>query len=476
MCIPCLLRTQITKRSRLNSRPPPSKQREGKTSQFYCLEAILQDPEAMEELETSLKSITLMGEQWWEDALGCIQKKAVNYQREHKNKKHSVELQAFRLLRVSTKESATPAMYQFFSSLGIASTEAATAYTLLVGVYEKAQRDTTGMETLSKLKGVITSGETSGDLRARRNELYRRMREPQERKKLQQLVSRTGTAVRGAKAVVQELVENWDRVSTPTGATEEDCVADLKALGREQRLRKAGRLPFKQLSPELPHAGLKRLNSNSAPGLDGFSANFFKRFSEIFEPQMHESLKRFLDTGTMPETWTSGVVTMIPKTKAMQTPDLLRPFALQRLRQKWLTNILLIQLEDVLLHCIPAQQTGFLCHTSILQHVYGLRALWDGLQEGAALCVPYNVTRDGGGVTGPNVHTVLVHPANTASTACAISVLSRQRISPGGLPLPARGYAPRGPSLPSAILSGSVLCYLPITRPRSRTHRHDVCG
>ena len=80
---------------------------------------------------------------------------------------------------------------------------------------------------------------------------------------------------------------------------------------------------------------------------------------------------------------------MIPKTKAMQTPDSLRPIALQTTRQKWLTNILLIQLEDVLLHCIPPQQTGFLRHKSILQHVYGSRALWDGLREGAALSVDF---------------------------------------------------------------------------------------
>ena len=166
-------------------------------------------------------------------------------------------------------------------------------------------------------------------------------------------------------------------------------MAYLKALGVEQRLRKAGRLLFKQLSSDIVREGLKRLNSNSAPGLDGFSAKFFKRFSDLFEPQMHESLKRFLDEGTMPETWTSGVVTMIPKTKAMQTPHSLRPIALQTTRQKWLTNILLIQLEDVLLHCIPAQQTGFLRHRSILQHVYGSRALWDGLQEGAALSVDF---------------------------------------------------------------------------------------
>ena len=318
----------------------------------------------MEELETSLKSITSTGDQWWEDALGCIQKKTVNYQREHKNKKHSVELQALRLLRVSTRDSVTSAVYQFLSSLGIAATEGTKAYTPLVGVYEKAQRDRTGMETLSKIKGVIASGETSGDLRMRRNELYRLMRELQERKKLHQLVPRTGTAVHGAKTVAQELVEHWDGVSTPMGDAEEDSVTYLKALGVEQRLRKAGRLLFKHFSRDIVHEGLKILNSNSAPGLDGFSANFFKRVSEIFEPPMHESLNGFLNAGTMPQTWTSGVVTMIPKTKAMQTPHSLRPIALQTTRQKWLTNILLNQLEDVLLHCISAQQTGFLRHRS----------------------------------------------------------------------------------------------------------------
>ena len=143
-------------------------------------------------------------------------------------------------------------------------------------------------------------------------------------------------------------------------------MAYLQALGVEQRLRKAGRLLFKQLSPEIVHEGLKRLNSNSVPGLGGFSATFFKRFSGIFEPQMYESVKRFLDTGTMPETCTSRVVTMIPKTKAMQIPEFLRPIALQTTHQKWLTNILLIQLDNVPLHCVPAQQTGFLRHRSIL--------------------------------------------------------------------------------------------------------------
>ena len=50
--------------------------------------------------------------------------------------------------------------------------------------------------------------------------------------------------------------------------------------------RKAGRLLFKQLSLDVVHEGLKRLNSNSSPGLEGFSAKSFQRFSQVFEPQM----------------------------------------------------------------------------------------------------------------------------------------------------------------------------------------------
>ena len=73
---------------------PPSFETEGTIPRFYCPETILQDSEAMEDLETSLKFITSAGDQWWEDALGCSQTKAVSYQREHKSNKQSTSSSA----------------------------------------------------------------------------------------------------------------------------------------------------------------------------------------------------------------------------------------------------------------------------------------------------------------------------------------------------------------------------------------------
>ena len=152
----------------------------------------------------------------------------------------------------------------------------------------------------------------------------------------------------------------------PTGATEEDCHKYLQGLGLSARLHQAGKLLFKPLSRDIVIGGLKRLNSESILGIDGFSAKFFKRFSAIFEPQMCNTMQRVIRVGCMPSSGTSAVVTMIPKTNAMQTLDMLRPIALQTTRQKWVTNILLILLKDVLQQCILQEQTGFLRNCSIL--------------------------------------------------------------------------------------------------------------
>ena len=65
---------------------PPYFETEGTIPRLYCPETIFPDSKAMEYVETSLKSITSTGDQWWEDALGCIHTKAVNYQGNTKTK------------------------------------------------------------------------------------------------------------------------------------------------------------------------------------------------------------------------------------------------------------------------------------------------------------------------------------------------------------------------------------------------------
>ena len=82
---------------------------------------------------------------------------------------------------------------------------------------------------------------------------------------------------------------------------------------------------------------------------------------------------------------------MVPKSFGEPSVGNLRPIALQANRQKWVTNVLLIQLEDVLAQCIPPEQTGFIRNRSILRHIYCARSLWEsfGETQGAALSIDF---------------------------------------------------------------------------------------
>ena len=136
----------------------PAFDNDGLQSRCYCPAEILRDQEATEELEHCLREIQSTGTQWWEDALPCIKLVAMEFNKDCTVKKKSIELTSLRLLQDSTREEVSLETYAFLSSLGLEAGDSQTAYSLLVGVYEKAQRDITGMETISELKGVIPSG------------------------------------------------------------------------------------------------------------------------------------------------------------------------------------------------------------------------------------------------------------------------------------------------------------------------------
>ena len=129
---------------------------------------------------------------------------------------------------------------------------------------------------------------------------------------------------------------------------------------------------------------LKRLHTGGFPGLDGIPGSIFKKFGEAFASQMLKLMERILQEGPLPEAWFTAVVTMIPKASAISSPTMLRPIALQSVIQKWVTNMIPIQLEDILQHVVPRQQKGFLKHRWLLDHIYSARATWDGMGEGGA--------------------------------------------------------------------------------------------
>ena len=79
-----------------------------------------------------------------------------------------------------------------------------------------------------------------------------------------------------------------------------------------------------------------------------------------------------------------------PKAVGLPWADMLRPIALQSVLQKWITNLILIQLEDILQQVVSRQQKGFSKHRSILDHIFSSRALWDHMETGAGLSIDFS--------------------------------------------------------------------------------------
>ena len=74
----------------------------------------------------------------------------------------------------------------------------------------------------------------------------------------------------------------------------------------------------------------------------------------------------------------------------MPTPFALCPIALQTVIQRWITHVILFQLEDILQQVVPCRQKGFWKNRSILDHIFKLRALWDHMDAGFALSVDFS--------------------------------------------------------------------------------------
>ena len=75
---------------------------------------------------------------------------------------------------------------------------------------------------------------------------------------------------------------------------------------------------------------------------------------------MHQIYQTLLDNPTVPETWSIALPNPIPKTAGLPGVQDLRPLVLQNFCNKWVANIVALQLQDFIAAITPIQQKGFI--------------------------------------------------------------------------------------------------------------------
>uniref|UniRef100_A0A1A8QY68 Reverse transcriptase domain-containing protein n=1 Tax=Nothobranchius pienaari TaxID=704102 RepID=A0A1A8QY68_9TELE len=115
---------------------------------------------------------------------------------------------------------------------------------------------------------------------------------------------------------------------------------------------------------------INQLKINKSPGTDGFTAEFYKQFSQSLAPFLREVFAESVFKGSLPPTLTQGLIALIPKPKKdCLLLDNWRPISLLNNDYKIFATILAKRLKSVLDSIIDESQSGFMCNRHISNNV-----------------------------------------------------------------------------------------------------------
>ena len=117
-------------------------------------------------------------------------------------------------------------------------------------------------------------------------------------------------------------------------------------------------------------ASLTSLKLNTAPGPDGWTAEFFRKFWDIFCPLLLGVVNETFESGFFPDTFSRSVTTLIPKKgKDKRYIENLRPISLLPVPYKIIAKVMALRLKNVVGGVIQADQTGFLTGRNIGENI-----------------------------------------------------------------------------------------------------------
>lgn len=106
---------------------------------------------------------------------------------------------------------------------------------------------------------------------------------------------------------------------------------------------------------------ISNMQSSKSPGLDGFTTEFYKSFSDQISPLLLEVYNKSLERGCLPPTFYQANVSVIHKIdKDPLVPGSCRPICLLDVDNKILAKVLTTRLEKALPTVISTDQTGFI--------------------------------------------------------------------------------------------------------------------
>ena len=120
-----------------------------------------------------------------------------------------------------------------------------------------------------------------------------------------------------------------------------------------------------QVTEQEVEEAIKKLNSDSAPGLGGLTSNFHKAHANFFIPNLTVMFNLMISHNWAPDSFTRTVIKLIPKKPVSRTVEDYRPITLINTDQEILSHLLANRLKKSLTTLTGPHQTAYLPQRSI---------------------------------------------------------------------------------------------------------------
>ena len=121
------------------------------------------------------------------------------------------------------------------------------------------------------------------------------------------------------------------------------------------------------------------VKGSSAPGEDGLTGEFYKRFWHIVGPSLMMEIKRFFQTAILPDGWNHTQLSLIPKIIRPTKMSDMRPISLCSVQYKIISKILCNRLKGVLPKLISETQGAFVSGRLISDNILIAHEMVHGL-------------------------------------------------------------------------------------------------
>ena len=170
--------------------------------------------------------------------------------------------------------------------------------------------------------------------------LARQLRKLENERSIHRIKSDTGETLTSHKDINERFQQFYERLYT---SQMKATPGDMQAFLDECQLPSLNQTEREYLGAEITceeiKESIKSLKNGKSPGPDGFSSEFYKKFSDLLVPYLNKMFGQAFDNGELPHTLNEAIITLIPKArKDLEEVGSYRPISLLNTDQKILTK------------------------------------------------------------------------------------------------------------------------------------------